>query len=438
MTILFLGSTTMNTKKLLALAVLGFLPFAAHAGSFSAAATGAPGASVTLTVAFTGDGSSTEAQTDFQFSNTNVTISAPVIAATGAICQIISPTRIRTISPSGPNAGNDPIPTGPTSICTFTAAIGGAAPEGLIPFTAQAGTSLCFDVGANPVMPCTVAANSGVTVANQPIPRTLSYNPAVGSTITFAAGATPGTSAPSQNIAVTAAGTSGSATLTGCAITGTGAASFSVAPTSLTFNTSISQNLVVGCTYPVANAAATLTCTETDGDTVAPGAARAFQLACPAPTVNPTITANPASGSTITVSGGLAATQGLSLIDLSATGGSGAGTTAISCTSTGNVQISASPATPSGQGPVVQNVTTGQPTDIRVGVQLTANAQSPAGTITCTVAGQANLTYTVNSPAGVTTVPPTFIPSSSTWSALALLSLLGVFGLLAVAFRRQA
>jgi len=424
----------MQLKSILAATLLAALPVAGNAAVFTAAVSGAPGASVTLNVTFTGDGATAEAQADLDFSNANITITNPVIQNGATNCLVVSPTRLRIIAPSG---GSNPLPNGPTTYCSFSVAIAAMAPEVLIPFTLSARE--CFNtMGGDVSASCTLAAGAGVTVANQPIPRTLSYNPAVGSTITFAAGATPGTSAPSQNIAVTAAGTSGSATLTGCAITGTGAASFSVAPTSLTFNTSISQNLVVGCTYPVANAAATLTCTETDGDTVAPGAARAFQLACPAPTVNPTITANPASGSTITVSGGLAATQGLSLIDLSATGGSGAGTTAISCTSTGNVQISASPATPSGQGPVVQNVTTGQPTDIRVGVQLTANAQSPAGTITCTVAGQANLTYTVNSPAGVTTVPPTFIPSSSTWSALALLSLLGVFGLLAVAFRRQA
>ncbi len=90
-------------------------------------------------------------------------------------------------------------------------------------------------------------------------------------------------------------------------------------------------------------------------------------------------------------------------------------------------------------GPVMQTVTgTNQPIDVRVGVVLTTAAQSPAGTVTCTVAGQPNIVITVNAPAGTTVVPPTFIPSSSTWSTIALLSLLGVFGLLAVAFRRQA
>jgi len=277
---------------------------------------------------------------------------------------------------------------------------------------------------------------SGVNVQNTPVPRTLAFNPAPGSTITFAAGMTPGAQAPTQNIVVTATGTSGTPTVTGCAITGTGAASFSVAPTNLSFPSSNTQNLVVGCTYPAASATATLTCSETDADSA--GVARAFTLSCPAPSVNPTITSAPASGSTIALAGGIAGTQSISTIDFSATGGSGAGSTAISCSSTGNVQIANAPATPSGQGPIIQTVTgTNQPIDLRVGVTLTTLAQSPAGMVTCT-AGGATFTYTVNAPAGTTVVPPTFIPSSSTWSTLALLSLMGVFGLLAVGFRRQS
>ncbi len=421
----------MQAKKILAAALFASMPFAATAGVYTAAVSGAPGSTVTLNVSFAGDGATQETDASFNFSNTNITITNPVPSAS-AQCFVVSPTRIRVVPPSG---GGTPLTSTATNYCSFSVAIAGAAPEGLIPFTVFA--IECLN-GAAGNEACTLAPMSGVTVANQPVPRTLSYNPAVGSTVTFAAGVTPGTAAPSQNIAVTAAGTSGSATLTGCAITGAGAASFNVAPTSLTFAASGSQNLVVGCNYPTVNAAATLTCTETDGDTVAPGAPRAFQLSCPAPNVNPTVTSNPASGSTITVSAGLAGSQGVGLIDLSATGGSGAGSTAVSCTSTGTVQISASPATPSGQGPVAQNVTTGQPTDIRVGVTLTANAQSPAGTVTCTRAGSTPLVFTINAPAGTTSVPPTSIPSSSTWSMLALLSLLGVFGLLAVAFRRQA
>ena len=237
---------------------------------------------------------------------------------------------------------------------------------------------------------------------------------------------------------VTANGNSGTATLTGCAISGAGAAAFSVNPTSLTFNDGSPgpSNLVVGCSYPTSNATATLSCTETDGDTAAPGAARTWNLSCPAPDVAPTVTSPTASP--LSVSAGIVGAQGTALIDLSATGGSGAGSTAVSCTSTGAVLIAAAPATPAGQGPVTFNVVgTAQPSDIRVGVPLTTAAQPNAGTVTCTVAGQPDIVIAVSAPAGTTVVPPQFIPSSSTWSAIALLSLLGVFGLLAVGFRRQ-
>jgi hypothetical protein len=336
--------------------------------------------------------------------------------------------------------------TGGTA-CTFNLVIGGGVAIGAVLPVTVFGTPGCTVTSGGGTCTTTVtdrdAGTAGTqahvaTVTNAPIARTLSYNPAANSTVTFAAGATPGSQAPAQTITVTANGNTGTATLSGCAISGAGASSFSVSPTSLTFNDGNPGPgaLNLGCTYPTSNASATLTCSETDADSTA--AQRTFTLSCPAPTVNPTINAAPASGSTINVSGGIAGTQGIGLVDFSATGGSGAGSTAISCSSTGNVQIANAPATPSGQGPVNQTVTgTNQPVDLRIGVQLTTNAQSPAGTVTCT-AGAATFTYNVNAPAGTTVVPPTFIPSSSTWSTIALLSLLGVFGLLAVGFRRQS
>jgi hypothetical protein len=266
------------------------------------------------------------------------------------------------------------------------------------------------------------------------VPRTLSYNPTAGSTIAFAAGMTPGAAAPGATIDATATGTTGNASLSNCAISGAGAAAFSVSPTSLTFNSSTTQSLNLGCTYPTSNATATLTCSETDADST--NASRTWNLSCPAPNVAPTVTS--ATASPLALPGGIAGTQSLGTIDLTAAGGSGAGSTAVSCTSTGNVQIAAAPGTPSTQGPVAFNVVgTAQPTDIRVGVNLTTTSQPAAGTVTCTVAGQADIVINVSAPAGTTVVPPTFIPSSSTGSTLALLGLLGLFGMLAVGFRRN-
>ena len=421
----------MQNKKLLAALTLALAPLCASAGVYTAAVTGAPGSTVTLNVSFTGDTFTSETQTDLDFSNANITISNPQLLNGATNCLVVSPTKLRIIPPSG---GAAALPAGPTNHCSFSVAIGAAAPTGLIPFTASG--IECTDTMAG-ARPCTLAAGAGVDVQNTPVPRNLTFNPAPGSTITFPAGLTVGSAATPINIAVTAAGTTGTATVSACAITGAGAASFSVAPTSLTFNASNTQNLAVGCTYGTTTAAATLTCTETDGDTPG-GAARAFSLSCPAINANPTIASSPASGSTITLSAGLVGTQSVSTVDLSATGGSGTGATAISCTSTGSVFIANSPATPAGTT-AMQTVTgPAQPADLRIGVSLTAVAQAPAGTVTCTVAGQAPITFTVNAPAGSTVVPPTFIPSSSNWSTLALLSLLSVFGLLAVGFRRQS
>lgn len=413
-------------------AVAVAFPLAATAGTYTASVSGAPGSTVTLNVQFAGDGTTAESQTDLDFSNTNITVSAPVAAVGGSNCLIVNATKLRVILPS---TGN-PLANANTTYCTFSVAIAPAAPIGLIPFTVQPGDLICASAVGD-IQPCTLTAGAGVNVQNTPVPRNLTFNPAPGSTITFPAGLTVGSAATPINIAVTAAGTTGTATVSACAITGAGAASFSVAPTSLTFNASNTQNLAVGCTYGTTTAAATLTCTETDGDTPG-GAARAFSLSCPAINANPTIASSPASGSTITLSAGLVGTQSVSTVDLSATGGSGTGATAISCTSTGSVFIANSPATPAGTT-AMQTVTgPAQPADLRIGVSLTAVAQAPAGTVTCTVAGQAPITFTVNAPAGSTVVPPTFIPSSSNWSTLALLSLLGVFGLLAVGFRRQS
>lgn len=272
------------------------------------------------------------------------------------------------------------------------------------------------------------------TATAAPVPLTLSYNPADGTTITFAAGMTPGTAAPNQTIQVTATGTTGSASLNNCAISGAGASAFSVSPNSLSFSADGSQNLTVGCTYPTSNASATLTCSETDADST--NASRSWPLSCSAPNVAPTIASNPASGATVSVGGVSAGQQATTIIDLSATGGSGSGSASIACSSTGSVQISFG-GTPSGTTASQTVNGTAQPTDLVVGVVLTPGAQNPAGTVTCEVAdgaGSRTFNYTVNALPGV--VPPSVIPASSLWSQLALIGLfLGLGGLILVGRR---
>ena len=282
-----------------------------------------------------------------------------------------------------------------------------------------------------PAMPVSTDGTVTVTVSAN---RTLAFNPTFGTTISFGPGAVGST--PSQNIVVTASGNVGTATVTGCAISGSGASSFSVSPTSLTFSgaTANPQNLAVGCTIPASSASATLTCTQTDqGGTATP---RTWPLTCAAVNANPVIAESPATGSTLSVGGAQAGSQATTSVTLTATGGSGAGTASVACTSTGGVQI-AFGATPTSQA-ANQTVTGANPAqNLVVGATLTPVPQTGVGTVTCDVTdnnGTRQITYSVDALAGV--VPPEIIPASSLWSQLALIALfLGLGGLVLVVRR---
>lgn len=401
-------------------------------------ATGQPGNTVSIPVTFTqGAGNAAGYQTRFTY-NTAAFGVPTVQAGATATCSVNDAlgeiSVIRFTFPAAVLANE--------TACTINFPIEAAAPLATYPLNHAAGQPRYSNtVGAE--FDAT-GVNGQIVVSAAAVPLTLSYAPVAGSTITFAAGANVGAAAPNQTIAVTATGTSGTATLTGCAITGAGAAAFSVNPTSLNFAAAGTQNLTVGCTHQAAAATATLACTETDGDTAAPGASRSWSLSCPAgnvPNVNPTITSNPAAGGALTVTGGLVGNQGTGTIDFTAAGGSGSGSTTINCTSTGTVVIALSPATPAGT--TANQTVTGSnaAVDVRVGVLLTSAAQTPAGTVSCNITpfGGATTTsvFTINAPAGSVFTPPEVIPSASTWSKIALFGLLGLFGMLAVGFRRQ-
>jgi hypothetical protein len=294
------------------------------------------------------------------------------------------------------------------------------------------------------------------TVSDVPVPRTLSYTPTVGSTIAFANGAFAGDSAPVQQVSVTATGNAGPAGLSECNISGPGAAGFSVTPTQLDLTTSSPRSLTVGCSYATVTASATLSCVEIDGDTPAPGEVRLFGLSCPAapqaPDIEPLIGSVPFSGATIVTSGASLGGLGTATIDLTASGGSGAGSVQISCVSSGNVRLAAFPALPSGQGPLSQTVTgSAQPVDLRVGVVLTSTEQVPAGAVSCTVSGQPTIVITVNAPAPGTGIgpiisppPPSFPPPAARpipaatpeWLSVVAM-LVGLAGLLAAGSRRS-
>jgi hypothetical protein len=385
-----------------------------------------------IAIQLAGDGATVgfQAQVAYDTAALDVTVAG----ANGGACANNDATGIVTVQYTDPTL--NPLSATATTYCNMTFTVAASAAGTVYNLTLQ-NALFGNNLGAPSPGPHTI--NSGtITVTAVAAPLTLSYSPAAGSTVTFAGGAV-GAAAPAQLITATATGNTGTASLTGCAITGTGASAFSVAPTSLNFAAAGSADLSVGCTYQAGAATATLTCSETDADSTA--VARTWNLSCPAGTVtpvNPTIGSVPASGSTITVSGGPVGTQGSFLLDLTATGGAGTGSRDISCTSTGTVRIALTPTNPTTTGPINQTVTgAAQPTDLRIGVTLTNAGQVPAGTVTCTVSGQADLVYTINAPAGSTFTPPEVIPSASTWSKIALFSLLGLFGMMAVGFRRS-
>lgn len=279
------------------------------------------------------------------------------------------------------------------------------------------------DRNGNPLTP--TSTNGGVIIVTAPpTPLTLSYAPAPGA-ITLPSGNAGAT--VSSNIVATAAGNSGSASLS-C----TAAAGFTVTPT-LNFAAAGSQDIAVGCTLGATQTTGNIVCTEIDGNTAAPGEARTWTATCPqggVVPVNPTITTVTATGAFAMPSGALGQTVSR-LIDFSASGGAGSGSATINCTATAPVTVT----------PATQTVTgSAQPTDVAVRLQLTNAAQGPFDVV-CTVTSGSTVrtdTFNVTAAAGTALPPPTVVPASSTWSQLLLIALMAGLGLAFVGFRRQS
>lgn len=348
------------------------------------------------------------------FNASHVTLPAPadIVTSTNTItCSVTSPTV--TCSGFGIAAGVQtiqiPVDIGATEV---------PAPGSPVTIAGR-----YLDSDANPV-PVTVS-NGSIVISNAPpTPLTLSYAPVPGP-ITLPSGNAGDT--VSSNIVATAAGNSGSASLSCSA-----AAGFTVTP-SLTFNSAGNQNIAVGCTLGAAQASGNIVCTEIDGNTAAPGEARTWTATCPqggVVPVNPTITTVTATGAFAMPSGALGQTVSR-LIDFSASGGAGSGSATINCTATAPVTVT----------PATQTVTgSAQPTDVAVRLQLTNAAQGPFDVV-CTVTSGSTVrtdTFNVTAAAGTALPPPTVVPASSTWSQLLLIALMAGLGLAFVGFRRQS
>ncbi len=269
----------------------------------------------------------------------------------------------------------------------------------------------------------TITSGSVIIGTEPPTPLTLSYAPTPGP-ITLPSG-NAGTTV-SSDIAATAAGNSGTASLT-C----TAAAGFTVTP-SLNFASAGSQNIAVGCTLGASQTTGAINCTEVDGDSPAPGVTRTWTATCPqggVVPVNPTIT-------TVTPPGAFAMPSGAPgqtvtrPIQFSAAGGAGTGSATIACTATAPVTVA----------PANQTVTgSAQPAPVNVSIPLTSAAQGPFA-VTCVVtdsAGARTDVFDVSAPAGSALPPPSVVPASSLWSQLALIALLAGLGMAVVGFRRS-
>jgi len=313
------------------------------------------------------------------------------------------------------------------TICQVSFASVASAALGDTPLDLQTDSALgegCLPFPGNPDPTCTFQDAIVTVQSAPPTPLTLTYAPAPGA-LALPSGniGTP----VSTNIVATAAGNSGTATFA-C----TAPAGFTVAPASLTFNAAGNQNVAVGCTPTAAAQTGNVVCTETDGDSPAPGVTRTWNATCPAGAVvpvTPTITTVTATGAFAMPSGALGQTV-TRPIQFSAAGGAGSGSATITCTPTAPVTLSNATQTVTGSA---------QPQPVVVSLALTNAAQGPF-TVTCAVtdsAGTRNDVFNVSAAAGTALPPPSIVPASSFWSLAALVMLMAGFGVAMVGFRRK-
>jgi len=248
---------------------------------------------------------------------------------------------------------------------------------------------------------------------------TLTYSPTTAAGVTFPAGAA---GAANASISITAAGAAGTgqSAVTGCAISGAGAASFgavSTTPANGIFNsTTTTGSIDLTCTRGPTAATASLSCTETATPTVMGSPfTRTWALSCPAATA--AVTPGTASGTAVTLPG-YNLPSGGSSTTLSFTASGSAAT--VSCTATG-AGFSVTP----------------NPLNLAVGVAGSVTVTysgTTAGTFTgsldCTTSGTGGpFTYPLSVTVGVAT-RPAVVPTMNavgTWALILSVLGLGMF-----------
>ncbi|ODU47888.1 MAG: hypothetical protein ABS96_02990 [Lysobacteraceae bacterium SCN 69-123] len=287
------------------------------------------------------------------------------------------------------------------------------------------------------VIPTTLN-NGSVIIGTAPPDVTLAFTPAPGATVTFPGGTAFTTS--NTSIAVAAGGTVGSGTVTGCTITGAGAAAFGTPPADITVAAGASGSLPLSCTLPNTGGAATatLTCTETDSNTPAPGAARTWPLSCPqgTPVPGPGFGAspapNPAPAAPI-LCNGQAGDSVQRQITITNNGNAGANSALdFTCTGGGIVSIVS--------GGTATGLAVGASQTVTVACAVPGDGVTSTGTVSCTSnvpGGPFVFNYSSTGSTFPPPVPrPAVVPASSTWSQIALIALLAGLGLAFVGFRR--
>lgn len=320
-------------------AALGLLALAGSEAALAGAWTigngsGNAGTQVTIPVNFAGDGVTITSQI-------TVSVVAPlsVVSATGQNGQACSAT------------GNSvnvvlfslaPLTNTATNYCNITLAIAPGTPASPPTLPVTGSGQLCAVSGGGAAPTCT-AANGAITVTGgAAVGPNLGYAPAAGASagtggpVNFT-GVTTAGSAGNGQIVVTPSGGSngGTTTLGNFSLSGANAGSFAVtSAATLTFTAGVNtaQNVNMTCTSAASALTANLQATET----ITGGATtqRFWVLNCPAGSVAgtpPTLTYNPASGSTTNVNAGNSLTINVGCPnDGAACGGSGSGLAATS------------------------------------------------------------------------------------------------------------
>jgi hypothetical protein len=374
------------------------------------------------TVVFTNTSPVTYGAFDFRMTynpaNLTTTPAAITTSDPGTACNVTAPGTILCFAnPSGVNTHLNP-----TVTITIPFDIGAtAAVEPLSLFDVNG-----FDHTGSP-LPLS-GTNGSVTIVTGPPPDVVvTFNPISGSTVAFGGGM-PGANV-TQSIAIGNTGTIGTGTVSGCVISGPDAASFSITggnPSTVPPATSLGLQATLGA----AALNATLTCNVADSSATT---SATWTLTAPAGTVllAPTLAANPASGTTITLPGSYGAPVSSNIV-ITPTGGDAGGPDAnVACSASAGFTVTAATLTFTPPGGAAQNAVVG----------CTPGAAAVAGTVSCggtDQAGVINWSWPVNCPAAQTAPPPpTFVPASSLWSKLALFGVFAALGMLVLGLRRN-